>query len=754
MQKLLKEAQGKMNSKILVGLVIALTGASLFAEFKVPEEWTPKKIMDRDFWVIGFGVYFNGDKITEGMNYISTGGVYSPREKVSPGICRLAANPAFYDVANTYHCRKGYTKQNSEKVYSFLLPPISKDKSISSRPFFIRATAVVRTNLMRNPLHENTAAMSAGEITAMHNRERDKQAGLQYRRFFFGKFDHSNLRKFEEEHPNFVGYIGCTEWYNESFSWLFGSRLRGAEMFGAISPAEAEIIRKEWKPDNTSFEARSVRAKKIFDRGAEIIGDVKRISIFDGATCVGHLAADYGAGMIGCETSRTWRYWENQMICERGAARQFNLPWQWYIAIYGNGYTIDGKYTTEPYHAVKFPLAGSSHSLADRVSYYAWLSGTNFIQFEYILGWFNIPNDWEIGIQGQNYIRFYNFTKANPDRGTPYTPIALLRPALTPSTRDWKILRNTPGAGMDNAFRAAIYRIMPDEYIKSKVPGFKYERLDAFDPNPHDGVRKAGYEMSLGNTAPYGDIFDAITPDFKDQSSFKRIIPTYQAAILLGEYDKNPEMAKILAGYVKNGGLLVINTRQLNSDYPDWVKLTGKTVKSDAYLLDEVNFSKGQVVRRDADGNPLFIRIPYGKGNVIVTTPQYMIPDTDDWSKQAIDINTGKLKTPHVEALLKMVCAEFNPVKVEGDVKFGLNKTKNGWWLYLFNNKGVMKLSGKPEWLDMNRVAEVKIDFARIKVKSIKELRSGQTIPFKNNQLTLKVNPGDFKILELNQEDK
>ena len=64
-----------MNSKILVGLVFAFTGAILFAEFKVPDEWMPKKIMDRDFWVIGFGVYFNGDKITEGMKYISTGGV-------------------------------------------------------------------------------------------------------------------------------------------------------------------------------------------------------------------------------------------------------------------------------------------------------------------------------------------------------------------------------------------------------------------------------------------------------------------------------------------------------------------------------------------------------------------------------------------------------------------------------------------------------------------------------------------------------
>ena len=43
---------------------------------------------------------------------------------------------------------------------------------------------------------------------------------------------------------------------------------------------------------------------------------------------------------------------------------------------------------------------------------------------------------------------------------------------------------------------------------------------------------------------------------------------------------------------------------------------------------------------------------------------------------------------------------------------------------YLFNNKGVMKMDGEPETLDPQRTANVKIDFHRLKVQSVKEIRS------------------------------
>ncbi|MBQ6599089.1 MAG: hypothetical protein IJH79_16180, partial [Lentisphaeria bacterium] len=314
--------------------------------------------------------------------------------------------------------------------------------------------------------------------------------------------------------------------------------------------------------------------------------------------------------------------------------------------------------------------------------------------------------------------------------------------------RESVISENTPGTGMVNAFKTAIYRQYPDEYIRSKIPGFRYEPAHENDTM----FNKAGFEMGLTNTAPYGDIFDALTPDFPDQSSFRRIIPDYKAAILLGEYPNQPEMEKILVDYVKNGGILVLNTRQLTPGFPEsftGIRLTGKNQLKKGYRIDLIQPAGAQVIRKLPDGTPLFTRNQYGKGSVIVTTPQFMIPETNNWQQQAISASTGRLKFPHIEQLMKMLCAEVCPVKVDGDIKFGLNKTASGWWLYLFNNKGVMKMDGEPEKLDSARTAKVKIDFHKLQVGKVKELRSGRETAVHDNRLELEIGPGDFMILDL-----
>ena len=290
--------------------------------------------------------------------------------------------------------------------------------------------------------------------------------------------------------------------------------------------------------------------------------------------------------------------------------------------------------------------------------------------------------------------------------------------------------------------------------MQAKVPGFQYENLTKWPWTcEHDGVRKAGFEMGFGNTAPYGDSFDAITPDFADQTSFRRIIPAYKAAIMVGKFEPNPGMAEILVDYVRNGGTLVINTQQLDGGYPrefTGVELTGETLDSGDYVLDQVKLAGAKVIRADAAGNPLFTRNAFGKGSVIVTTPRMLIPKSkQDWIKFRDDALSGKSKFEHIEALLELLCAEFVPVNVEGDIGFGLNKNSTGWWLYLFNHKGVMKLAGQAEWFDQERTAKVKIDLSRLNIKSVKELRGGEMIPLANNTLTMNIAAGDFKILEL-----
>ena len=93
---------------------------------------------------------------------------------------------------------------------------------------------------------------------------------------------------------------------------------------------------------------------------------------------------------------------------------------------------------------------------------------------------------------------------------------------------------------------------------------------------------------------------------------------------------------------------------------------------------------------------------------------------------------------------------ELIPVRVKGDIQYGLNKTAKGWWLYLINNKGVIKFADKMAKYDKSKTAVVTVDLDRLKAFSkVKELRSGTVIPVKNNSFTVKVSPGDVAVLAL-----
>ena len=255
---------------------------------------------------------------------------------------------------------------------------------------------------------------------------------------------------------------------------------------------------------------------------------------------------------------------------------------------------------------------------------------------------------------------------------------------------------------------------------------------------------------------PYGDMCDVLTPDFPKQDSFRKTIGNYPAAMLFGDEHNNPEMAKILVDYVKNGGTLIINIKQLNKFYPEaftGIRLNGDYFKQERFTVSKVDLKGASVIRRNNDGDPLMTCHNYGKGKVLVSLIHYMTPwDTARHIGYFYNSIFGaKIPVhPEIAFVLEKMNKELIPVRVKGDIQYGLNKTEKGWWLYLINNKGVIKFADKMAKYDKSKTAVVTVDLDRLKAFSkVKELRSGTVIPVKNNSFTVKVSPGDVAVLAL-----
>ena len=227
--------------------------------------------------------------------------------------------------------------------------------------------------------------------------------------------------------------------------------------------------------------------------------------------------------------------------------------------------------------------------------------------------------------------------------------------------------------------------------------------------------------------SPYGDCFDALTPDFPDQTSFARTIGGYRAAFLIGDYGKNDELARILRKYVEDGGVLVLSSAQLDT-FP-------------------VNAAALVPMR-----NAAFSSARIGKGSVIVGRTPYLVPwdgEGDEASERALaGIRIGDpVRFPDIEWLIGDLQSRFLPVKVTGDIQYGINETDNGLLVYLIKNAGVVKFPDKTQQIAPGGTS-VKVDFSRLGKGSVKELIEGQNITSEADCVDLLVPYGEIRVLE------
>lgn len=436
----------------------------------------------------------------------------------------------------------------------------------------------------------------------------------------------------------------------------------------------------------------------------------------DASACIGFrgfgysadfIAAANGARAIVGETTGTaargggeWR-WNVSPMFLRGAGRQFGIPWMWYVALFVNGYSADGMWQNESWPKVlnakkggKWATDGGiSASLYRRVNYFAYLTGANALEPE---GW----NSWGLqreesgrivlSAHGESLREIHDFAAAHPDRGLPYCPVAI----LVPYNQGYSALGGVP------------YRWYPSEYRAGDnlVDGIFFTLMPGRD---QDAAFRRGEEGFLRNS-PFAQMYDVMVPDSpQSEDAFVRALSRYPVAILTGEYP-NPEMLRPkLKRYLKAGGTLIV-PKALSAAVP---------------------------------------RGYSGKGRVIVSSSKWMTPE---FTKDSLaDTLVGKMQFPELKALFAALEGQLFPVKIKGNVLYGLNRSKDHDWIWCINNRGVTQFTDTFEKIDPTASETVTVDLRGQSVRSIVEIITGNAVAVEKGMFSFTIPAGGIAVFEV-----
>ncbi len=702
-------------------------------DYEVSADWQPPKIMGKEWWPL-MGFYQlpdNPAKVTKknvirsasfARTWLELGFPIKPEVKAKYEELGIELKPqllhAFQNTAWLAYSGIGVgSKRNSEKKRTFSV-------HVNPLPEFDMA---VRKNIPFMISSESLFRGSIGKLLFVTGED-----------YSISAKDKTAFEKWRKEHPNFLGFMPLTEWDNNAYildyfykrSW-WPAAVQAKRVRADQKDEYWQKFRERWPEVKTRREWVEKRLRPYYQRAVDAsFGDPSLVIPLAGSVNINHLAAYWGSKFIMMETSRHNIRWQGQMMFARGAARQFNIPWAWYVAGFLSGYTKAGKKSVDSSPGV-YP-GGISISAIRRGYFMTWLSGASMMESEIPLwtAWHQVlkGKPFELTGAGKAYVELYDFIQKHPERGVPYTPVALL-------------VNYDRGS---NRMGGSAFWKFPYTHADSMLDAFYACILD-WPYNAVLGNGRNGREYVMANN-PYCDIFDVITPDFEDQTTFRRILPSYKVAVLLGEYPENPELAKILTDYVRNGGTLLINVKHLNRRFPaefSGIELNGKTVSSYDFTVEQVKLKNAEVIEKDNAGYPILTLSHFGKGRVLTALQHYMT------NPKSLETKFQK-RLPLIDKLLRRFSAETLPVKVEGDIQSGLNKTKNGWLLYLINNKGIRKFSDAPgEVIEPLETRTVQVSFPGVKVKRVAELLSDEMLIPADGTVTLDVKPGEIKILEI-----
>ncbi len=319
----------------------------------------------------------------------------------------------------------------------------------------------------------------------------------------------------------------------------------------------------------------------------------------------------------------------------RGAGRQYDRPWG-----------IDlSTWRTAADSATRFDAAGMltggwSPSYLRRHMYAAYMAGAHILQIEPTL--YYAAGGSALNPFGRAVKELADFAlRRHPDVGTPVVPVALMLDAH--GGFDTK-------HGPYNQQDAVWYQDIPyapgdfmiDNFLKRAYP--EHARHGTTTGAPFS--TPAGYQKFLasgGDPRPYepmpltrwGDTFDVVR-NTAPAAALRR----YQVIVLLGDVAVDGRLRGDLQAWVRAGGTLVVNVRQVTGEDEALLGVrlgdAEKTATASRWRADGTAYTEGpfryrsvtpgtaRVLAAAGDGAPLITLNTVGAGRVVLTTPDYL----------------------------------------------------------------------------------------------------------------------------------
>ena len=482
------------------------------------------------------------------------------------------------------------------------------------------------------------------------------------------------------------------------------------------------------------------------------------------------LCADWGARVIGYESSAaTSSVLPMRWAFMRGTARQWgNLTATYRSCNFGDSSTIFSD--AQSYHAPKnfydnfySVVSGAGMTWYKMDIWYQYMAGASMFYHEQGFDEYWQPGgttaaglyEVQLSPKGKLVDRFLRSTAKEPDRGTPYTPVAM----LVDYAHGWEPAPFWPNSfknfhGHQDKFLFGDHEKMLEQYFWT-----------AFHPIGSESEKPMTATNECYLAGIFGDMFDVILA-YPDAAKW-RTIDTYPVVIATGDIELTEAEGTRLAQYMERGGTLMVAAGQFTGPGVAALKLpqSGAVAEANEYRwhlktaavtdqlakpvdavqssqqfrFQEIAASKEPGFRplaTTSDGKTFAAAVDRGAGRLIyVTIPR--------------GLGIDRSIHPVVPRLFAHLTRGLMPIEVDGDVEWLVNRTSTGWLVTLMNPAGQAKPQHGITPTDYRENRQVTIRSRTPLTSARDRLLTEDKLVVNGTTLQLEVPAGSVRIIEL-----